>query len=139
MPRFPPRIKCLKIPVRQKTYLAPLLLIILSEAIRQPARNCLGYRPYDKETKTYGPYEWLSYATVQRRRGNFGVGIIEVNRRAGNLQSKYGVGLWCQNRPEWQLTGTTGDYFAYISPIQADKNPPRFGLHVTVAIHGVYL
>lgn len=107
MPRFPPRIKCLKIPVCQKTIPGSSPTNnSFSEAIRQPARNCLGYRPYDKETKTYGPYEWLSYATVQRRRGNFGVGIIEVNRRAGNLQSKYGVGLWCQNRPEWQLTGT---------------------------------
>lgn len=105
MPRFPRRIKCLKIPVRWKTtpgtYPANF-----SEAIRQPSRNCLGYRRYDKETKTYGPYEWINYATVQRRRGNFGVGIIEVNKRAENLQPKYGVGLWCQNRPEWQLTGT---------------------------------
>lgn len=46
----------------------------------------------------------MDYATVQRRRANFGVGIVEINKQAGVMESKYGVGLWCQNRPEWQLT-----------------------------------
>ncbi|KAL8867673.1 MAG: hypothetical protein Q9174_005508 [Haloplaca sp. 1 TL-2023] len=48
----------------------------------------------------------MDYATLQRRRANFGVGIVEVNKQAGNLDQKYGIGIWCQNRPEWQLTGT---------------------------------
>jgi long-chain acyl-CoA synthetase len=47
----------------------------------------------------------MDYGTVQKRRANFGVGIVEVNKRAGVVGSKYGVGLWSQNRPEWQLTG----------------------------------
>lgn len=42
---------------------------------------------------------------MQKRRGNFGVGIVEIVKRAGVVDEKYGVGLWCQNRPEWQLTG----------------------------------
>lgn len=143
MPRFPRRIKCLKILVRWKN--DPLLARYpakLSKAIRQPTRNCLGYRPYDKETKTYGPYQWMTYADVQIRRGNFGVGIVEVNKRAGILQPKYGVGLWCQNRPEWQLTGRYTHEFTCLHKyvlLLADQKTlfPRFGLHVTVALHGV--
>ena len=42
---------------------------------------------------------------MQKRRANFGVGIVEINKQAGVLNQTYGVGLWCQNRPEWQLTG----------------------------------
>ncbi len=47
----------------------------------------------------------MSYGTVQERRANLGAGIVEANRQLGVTQRKYGVGLWCQNRPEWQLTG----------------------------------
>jgi len=47
----------------------------------------------------------MDYATVQRRRANFGVGIVQIMKDAGVQEQKYGVGLWCQNRPEWQLTG----------------------------------
>ena len=68
-------------------------------------RNCLGYRPYDSVTKTFGPYQWLDYGTVQRRRSYYGAGIAELHKRIGVTEEKYGVGLWCQNRVEWQLTG----------------------------------
>lgn len=102
--RLPRRMRCLKIQVFRTTTLIQTLLIYLP-GLRQPTRNCLGHRPYDKATKTYGPYQWLSYGTVLQRRAIFGVGIVEINKRAGVLGQKYGVGLWCQNRPEWQLTG----------------------------------
>jgi hypothetical protein len=75
-------------------------------ANRQPKAKCLGFRPYDPATKTFGPYQWIDYGTVQSRRTNFGAGIVEINKRAGLTESKYAVGLWCQNRPEWQVTGT---------------------------------
>lgn len=75
-------------------------------ANRHPKNKCLGHRPYDTGKKEFGPYQWMDYSTVQRRRANFGVGIVEANRQAGVTERKYGVGLWCQNRPEWQLTGT---------------------------------
>ena len=47
----------------------------------------------------------MDFATVQKRRANFGVGIKHVVKEAGVFDQKYGVGLWCQNRPEWQITG----------------------------------
>ena len=78
----------------------------MSLANRQPRNKCLGWRPFDPVKKTWGKYEWMDYGTVQRRRANFGVGIVAINAEAGLQDQKYGVGLWCQNRPEWQLTGT---------------------------------
>ncbi|EXJ92141.1 long-chain acyl-CoA synthetase [Capronia epimyces CBS 606.96] len=73
-------------------------------AQRYPHSPCLGFRPYDTAKKTFGPYEWIDYETVQKRRANFGVGIVELHAREGITGAQYGVGLWCQNRPEWQLT-----------------------------------
>ena len=73
-------------------------------ALRIPNSPCLGWRSYDPAKKTYGPYEWMDYATVQKRRANFGVGLVEIHRQAGISESKYGVGLWSQNRPESQIT-----------------------------------
>ena len=66
--------------------------------------RCLGSRPYDPVKKTWGKYQWETYATVAARRANLGAGIFEVVKEAGITDPKYGVGLWCQNRPEWQIT-----------------------------------
>ena len=65
---------------------------------------CLGYRPYEPAKRAFASYEWMSYATVQRRRAHLGAGIIELYAREGIAGSQHGVGLWCQNRPEWQIT-----------------------------------
>lgn len=48
----------------------------------------------------------MSYSTVQTRRANFGAGIVKAHEQAGIMTEKYGVGLWAQNRPEWQITGS---------------------------------
>jgi long-chain acyl-CoA synthetase len=76
-----------------------------SAATKYPKNKCLGHRPYDPVTKTFGAYEWQDYETVQTRRKNFGAGLVHLHRNAGVQESVYGVGLWCQNRPEWQITG----------------------------------
>ena len=73
-------------------------------ALRIPNSPCLGWRPYDSEKKTFGPYEWMDYGTVQKRRANFGVGLVEIHNQVGISGSNYGVGLWSQNRPESQIT-----------------------------------
>ncbi|KAE8360472.1 acetyl-CoA synthetase-like protein [Aspergillus caelatus] len=75
-----------------------------SSVARNPNGPCLGWRPYDSVTKTWKPYQWLDYQTVQRRRKNFGIGLSAIHAREGITGKNYGVGLWCQNRPEWQLT-----------------------------------
>lgn len=71
---------------------------------RRPNARCLGSRPWDPVTKTFGKYEWMTYAETASRRKNFGAGIVELHKKAGVINEKYGVGLWCQNRPEWQIS-----------------------------------
>ncbi|KAF2797258.1 long-chain-fatty-acid-CoA ligase 1 [Melanomma pulvis-pyrius CBS 109.77] len=73
-------------------------------ATRYPKNKCLGHRPYDVATKTFGAYVWQDYATIQTRRKNFGAGLVHLHRAAGVTDPVYGIGLWCQNRPEWQIT-----------------------------------
>ncbi|KAI9836206.1 MAG: hypothetical protein M1819_001543 [Sarea resinae] len=69
-----------------------------------PRNRCLGYRPYDPVKKIFGRYAWIDYETVQRRRKDLGGGIVELHKQIGVTDETYGVGLWCQNRPEWQIT-----------------------------------
>ncbi|KAH9867455.1 hypothetical protein IAQ61_008049 [Plenodomus lingam] len=71
---------------------------------RYPKNKCLGHRPYDPDTKKFGPYVWEDYETIGQRRKHFGAGLVHLHRGAGVTASKYGIGLWCQNRPEWQIT-----------------------------------
>ncbi|PQE29775.1 AMP-binding enzyme protein [Rutstroemia sp. NJR-2017a WRK4] len=74
-------------------------------ARKRPNGRCLGHRAWDPATKTYGNFQWLTYGQVAERRKNFGVGLVELHKRAGVTDDKFGVGLWCQNRPEWQIFG----------------------------------
>ncbi|KAF2016509.1 long-chain-fatty-acid-CoA ligase 1 [Aaosphaeria arxii CBS 175.79] len=69
-----------------------------------PKNRCLGHRPYDPATKTFGPYVFEDYETIHKRRKNFGAGLVHLHKQAGVQEQSYGVGLWCQNRPEWQIT-----------------------------------
>lgn len=73
-------------------------------AKRVPNNLCLGRRPYDAVKKAWGPYVWETYAQIQERRKNFGVGLVALHEQVGVTGRQYGVGLWCQNRPEWQIT-----------------------------------
>ncbi|EMC96297.1 hypothetical protein BAUCODRAFT_470013 [Baudoinia panamericana UAMH 10762] len=72
-------------------------------ANRVPGKRCLGQRPYDAASKTWGPYLWETYAQVQKRRADFGVGLVALHEQAGATGVQHGVGLWCQNRPDWQI------------------------------------
>ncbi|OJJ44858.1 hypothetical protein ASPZODRAFT_134258 [Penicilliopsis zonata CBS 506.65] len=76
-----------------------------SAAASHPKNDCLGHRPWNPVTKSYGQYVWINYETVEKRRLAFGAGLVELHLKHGcHRQGQYGVGLWCQNRPEWQIT-----------------------------------
>ena len=77
--------------------------IFESTVARLPHAPCLGHRPWNSSKNTFGPYEWIDYETVQQRKNALGAGLIELHTREGISGAGYGVGLWCQNRPEWQL------------------------------------
>lgn len=71
----------------------------------RPNKRMLGRRPWNPATKTWEPrYEWMTYAEVAERRKNMGAGIAELHQRVGITAHNYGVGIWSQNRPEWQIT-----------------------------------
>ncbi|KAJ9141897.1 Long chain acyl-CoA synthetase 7, peroxisomal [Pleurostoma richardsiae] len=71
----------------------------------RPTKKCLGWRPWNPATKTWeDKYVWMTFAEVAERRKNFGAGLVEVHKRIGVTADKYGVALWAQNRPEWQIT-----------------------------------
>jgi long-chain acyl-CoA synthetase len=75
-------------------------------ASKVPKNRCLGKRPWDVKTKKWGDYIWEDYATVQTRRRDAGAGLVLLHEKYGVFGKQYGVGLWCQNRPEWQITGS---------------------------------
>ncbi|KAL2066568.1 hypothetical protein VTL71DRAFT_2639 [Oculimacula yallundae] len=79
---------------------------IFENTVRKyPNARSLGARPYDPVTKTHAnKFEWITYSQLAERRKNFGAGIVELHKKAGVTEEKYGVGLWCQNRPEWQIS-----------------------------------
>lgn len=77
-----------------------------STANRQPKNHCLGWRSFNPATKSFDPYQWITYETVQKRRAEFGAGLVELHLKHNcHRPGQYGIGLWCQNRPEWQITG----------------------------------
>ncbi|KAI1432457.1 AMP-binding enzyme [Xylaria sp. CBS 124048] len=70
----------------------------------RPNSRCLGMRAWDPATKSWdNAYSWETYAEVGARAKNFGSGVFELHRRIGVPPGNHGVGLWSQNRPEWQI------------------------------------
>lgn len=71
-----------------------------------PNSKCLGARTWNPATKSWdSKFVWQTYAEVATRAKNFGSGVFELHRRIGVPPGNYGVGLWSQNRPEWQIAG----------------------------------
>ncbi|KAI1343985.1 AMP-binding enzyme [Xylariaceae sp. FL0016] len=71
---------------------------------RWASTKCLGFRPWNPTTKTFeNKYVWQTFAEVGLRSKNFGSGVFELHRRIGVPPGNHGVGLWSQNRPEWQI------------------------------------
>lgn len=71
-----------------------------------PNNRCLGTRPWNPTNKSWeNKYVWKNYAEVAARAKNFGSGVFELHRRIGIPPGNHGVGLWSQNRAEWQIAG----------------------------------
>ena len=84
----------------------------------RPNKRMLGHRPWNPTTKTWEPkYVWQSYAEIAERRKNLGTGIAELHHRIGVTAQSYGVGIWSQNRPEWQITGKSRHSLSYGSQV----------------------
>lgn len=73
---------------------------------KRPSKRCLGTRLWNPSTQSWADtYEWETYGEVAERRKNLGAGIVEIHKSIGHTLDKYPVGLWSQNRAEWQITG----------------------------------
>ncbi|KAI1447449.1 acetyl-CoA synthetase-like protein [Annulohypoxylon stygium] len=78
---------------------------LFQDAVKRfPDNKCLGTRPWNPITKTWeNHYAWQTYTEVAARSKNFGSGIHELHRRIGVPSGNHGVGVWSQNRAEWQI------------------------------------
>ncbi|KAI0882427.1 acetyl-CoA synthetase-like protein [Annulohypoxylon maeteangense] len=80
---------------------------LFQDAVKRfPDNKCLGTRSWNPTTKSWeNHFNWQTYAEVATRSKNFGSGIYELHRRIGiPAGSSHGVGIWSQNRAEWQIT-----------------------------------
>jgi len=71
-----------------------------------PQGNCLGHRPWDPVKGDYHQhYEWQTYETIGRRRDHIGSALLHLAETSLHPENITGwtVGLWCHNRPEWQV------------------------------------
>lgn len=70
-------------------------------------RPCLGHRPINPTTGELEPfYIWQSYKDVDRRRTDFGSGLLKLQADGtfGPIpRTRWSVGIWTHNRPEWQI------------------------------------
>ncbi|OAA34963.1 long-chain-fatty-acid--CoA ligase FAA2 [Metarhizium rileyi] len=75
-----------------------------ASARKRSNKRCMGTRPWNPATQTWGDkFVWMTYGEAAERRKNFGAGIVEIHKRIGYPKDKYGIGVWSQNRPEWQI------------------------------------
>lgn len=80
--------------------------IFEASAQRRPNARCFGTRHWNPQTQKWeDKYDWLTYGEIDTRRKNLGAGLVEIHQRINYPKDKYGVGLWSQNRVEWQITG----------------------------------
>lgn len=95
------------------------LLDIWEDTVKRfPNNRCLGARPWNPTIKNWeNKYVWQTYAEVDKRVRNLGSGIFELHRRIGVSPGNHGVGIWSQNRPEWQITGKIHGDFEPLKPL----------------------
>jgi long-chain acyl-CoA synthetase len=79
--------------------------LFAKSANRWPNRRCFGVRNWNTTSRNWeDKFDWITYGQVAERRKNFGAGLVEVHKRINYPKDKFPVGLWSQNRPEWQIT-----------------------------------
>ena len=87
-----------------------------ASARKFPNKQCLGARQWNPATKAWGEtFQWETYSQVADRRKYFGAGVVEMHKQNGVDKEKFGVGLWCQNCPEWHIAGTFASRMSLIA------------------------
>ncbi len=73
---------------------------------RNPAGKCFGHREYDAKAKLWSEYMWETYDQIRQRRDHFGAGLMHLHKQhvMNGKSRQFGVAVWMNNCPEWQLT-----------------------------------
>ncbi|KAF8590444.1 acetyl-CoA synthetase-like protein [Ramaria rubella] len=92
--------------------------VFQSGLARSPNEPCLGYRPIvsTNPLKFAPSYSWQTYTQVDERRRNVGSALAFLWQQGlaggGDLPT---IGLWSQNRPEWQVVDLAVQAYAKVS------------------------
>jgi len=80
---------------------------LFEDAVRKHGNSrCLGTRQWNPASRSWDDqYSWITYSQTSDRVKAFGAGLVEIYNKAGLKAEKCGVGLWAQNRAEWQISG----------------------------------
>ncbi|KAK4053286.1 medium-chain fatty acid-CoA ligase faa2 [Microbotryomycetes sp. JL221] len=72
-----------------------------------PEAPCMGSRPWDSAKGDWSTtFEWMTYNQVAERRTNLGAGVMKLAQDGvlgQGVTDHFVIGVWCTNRPEWQL------------------------------------
>ena len=71
-------------------------------------------KPGPGEKAEFGPYEWKSFAEVDKLASNFGKGLVTLNlcpEVEGEGKPWRFIGVWAKNRWEWTNTLLAGMHF----------------------------
>ncbi|KIM32176.1 hypothetical protein M408DRAFT_326826 [Serendipita vermifera MAFF 305830] len=85
---------------------------------KSPNKPCLGHRPMVSASplKFADKYVWQTYEQVRQRKMNLGSGVDTLFRAGtaggGELPT---VGVWCINRPEWQIIDQSNAAFSRVT------------------------
>lgn len=73
------------------------------------SKRLLGTRSFNKDGSR-GPYQWLTYAQVQKRVNDFGQGLSNLGVKKPDT-----IGIMSNNRTEWDVTDFTCGVFGFVS------------------------
>ncbi|KAJ1859691.1 medium-chain fatty acid-CoA ligase faa2 [Coemansia sp. RSA 2703] len=89
------------------TEITTLYELYKNQVEKHPKENFLGCRTYFPESNSFGNYEWLTVANVDKIIDNFGSGLDQLFvKHAANINQETGqqpLGIYSANRPEWIL------------------------------------
>ncbi|KAI8819483.1 uncharacterized protein EV422DRAFT_497889 [Fimicolochytrium jonesii] len=110
---------------------------LVENAIRTTPKNrCLGHRHVIGRDKTgaavWSGYEWQDWKTVGERRLNFGAGCqyLYTEVVGGDALTKYNLGIYSINRPEWLIADWGADAYSNASVALYDTLGPEASQYI---------
>lgn len=105
-----------------------------------PDNKCLGWREQDKKTGVWGPYLWIDYKTVLKRRTDLGAGLIHLHESAVSLhqgRTRYNYNWRLIKCASGLITQKIRCWIVVRQPTRMANH--RFSSHVAIALHCEHL